>query len=76
MLVVCLGEEDGDSETVDFCDWEAALYDVMAGERDRWQVDLSERAYLPFALVADSFCCLLGPQESAQGSNVIGRRST
>ena len=60
VLVVRLGEEDGDREAGDFGDREAALCDVTAGELDRWQIDRSKRASLPFAFSPGRFRLLLG----------------
>ena len=62
MLVVCLGEEDGDSEALYISDREAALRDVTANELDRWQVDLSKRTSLPSVLVPDGSCRMLNTQ--------------
>ena len=76
MLVVCLGEEDGDSEALHLSDREAALRDVTANELDRWQIDLSKRACLPFALVPDRFRRLLGVEKLAKGSILKDRRNT
>ena len=72
VLFVSLGEEDGDSEAVHFCDWEPASGHVTADELDRWQVDLSERACPPFALVPDSVRRLLSARLSAKGHTLTG----
>ena len=76
VLVVCLGEEDGDRDAVDFCDREATFDDVTADELNRRQIDLSKRSCLLFALVPDSFRRLFSAQQSANGSILTGRRST
>ena len=60
VLFASLGEEDGDREAGDFGDREAALCDVTAGELDRWQIDRSKRASLPFAFSPGRFRRLLG----------------
>ena len=76
VLFVSLGEEDGNREAVHFGDREAALCDVTADELDRWQINLSKRASLPFTLVPNGFRRLLGVEKLAKGSILKEGRST